>query len=160
MAYEFRTRRRVEFGDTDCAGIAHFAMFFRYMEEAEHAFLRSLGLSVRQPQGDGSVIGFPRLSARCEFSRSVKFEEMVEIHLWVSRKSRKTIEYSFRFTSNGEPVAQGQVVAIACQIHEGRSIRPIDIPPAMDRLLEAAPYPPLAFRAEALSRSPAEGSGA
>ncbi|MBI4583105.1 MAG: acyl-CoA thioesterase [Planctomycetes bacterium] len=160
MAYEFKTRRRVEFGDTDCAGIAHFAVFFRYMEEAEHAFLRSLGLSVRQPQGDGSVIGFPRLSARCEFARSVKFEDVVDIHLWVSRKSKKTIEYSFRFALNGEPVAQGRVVAIACQIQEGRSIRSTAVPPAMNRLLEVAPYPPLAFHAAAPSRSPAEGGGA
>ena len=40
MADPFRTTRLVEFGDTDMAGIVHFANFFRYMESAEHAFLR------------------------------------------------------------------------------------------------------------------------
>src|SRR6266508_2521149 len=102
MAFEFKTRLRFEFAETDCAGIAHFSVFFRYMEEAEHAFLRSLGQTVRQEQEDGSVIGFPRLSARCEYSRSLKFEEVVDIHLWVSRKSRKTLEYSFVFSSQGK----------------------------------------------------------
>ena len=41
-----RTSRRVEFCDTDMAGIVHFANFFRWMESAEVEFLRSLGLSV------------------------------------------------------------------------------------------------------------------
>ena len=39
----FTTTRRVEFGDTDMAGIMHFANFFRFMERTEHAFLRTLG---------------------------------------------------------------------------------------------------------------------
>ena len=46
MTQPFRTTRRVEFGDTDMAGIAHFANFFRYMEAAETDFLLARGLSV------------------------------------------------------------------------------------------------------------------
>ncbi len=46
MTTPFTTTRRVEFGDTDMAGIMHFANFFRFMESAEIDFLQSLGLSV------------------------------------------------------------------------------------------------------------------
>ena len=46
MAYEFKAIRRVEFADTDMAGIMHYSNFFRFMETAEHAFFRSLGLSI------------------------------------------------------------------------------------------------------------------
>jgi len=42
MAYEFKLVRRVEFNETDAAGIVHFSNFFRYMESVEHAFFRSL----------------------------------------------------------------------------------------------------------------------
>ncbi|MEL7264077.1 MAG: hypothetical protein AAFP69_04590, partial [Planctomycetota bacterium] len=56
----FSIQRRVEFRDTDAAGIVHFSAFFPFMETAEHAFLRSLGLSVFQPvslnSGDISLI--------------------------------------------------------------------------------------------------------
>ena len=41
MAYEFHQRRRIEFADTDTAGIAHFSRFFCFAEETEHAFLRA-----------------------------------------------------------------------------------------------------------------------
>ena len=41
MSDPFRTTRRVEFGDTDMAGMVHFANFFRFMEAAEVEFLRA-----------------------------------------------------------------------------------------------------------------------
>jgi acyl-CoA thioester hydrolase len=34
MAFEFKLTRRVEFAETDMAGIVHFSNFFRYMESA------------------------------------------------------------------------------------------------------------------------------
>ena len=46
QASEFQTRRKIEFSDTDMAGIVHFSRFFIFMETAEHEFLRSLGTSV------------------------------------------------------------------------------------------------------------------
>ena len=62
MPYEFIFSRRVEFAETDMAGIVHFANFYRMMENAEHAFFRSLGFSVHD-EFDGQTIGWPRVSA-------------------------------------------------------------------------------------------------
>ena len=61
MAGAFRTQRRVEFCETDAAGIVHFAEFFPYMEQAEHAMLRHLGLSVVFHDDQG-VISWPRIA--------------------------------------------------------------------------------------------------
>lgn len=145
MASEFRTERRVEFAETDCAGIVHFAEFFRYMEEAEHAFLRSLGLSVHERLGEDEVIGFPRLSSRCDFRRPLRFEDVVDIHLWVSRKRTRTLEYSFVFSLGGEEVARGQTVTVACRIQKGRPQGAVALPERFDRALEEATLPPLEF---------------
>ena len=49
MPAQFITTRRVEFADTDMAGIIHFANYYRYMEEAEHAMWRAAGLSIHDP---------------------------------------------------------------------------------------------------------------
>ena len=46
MPYEFKLTRRIEFAETDMAGIVHFANFYRMMEVTEHAFFRSLGFSL------------------------------------------------------------------------------------------------------------------
>ena len=45
----FSFERRVEFCETDSAGIAHFSSLAIYMEQAEHALFRSLGLTVFPP---------------------------------------------------------------------------------------------------------------
>ncbi len=42
----FRYARRVQFAETDLAGIMHSSNFFRYMEEAEHALWRAAGPSI------------------------------------------------------------------------------------------------------------------
>jgi acyl-CoA thioesterase FadM len=60
MPVVFRTTRRIEFADTDMAGIVHFANFFRFMEAAECEFLRERGLSVAM-EWEGETLGFPRL---------------------------------------------------------------------------------------------------
>ena len=44
--------RRVEFRDTDAAGIMHFSTYFTYMEEAEHELFRRLGTTVMQKVND------------------------------------------------------------------------------------------------------------
>ncbi len=54
MSEAYRTTRRVEFRDTDAAGIVHFSAFFFYMESVEHEFLRQLGLSVHATGGSGA----------------------------------------------------------------------------------------------------------
>src|SRR5438445_4034138 len=46
MPTEFSILRRIQFSETDMAGIVHFANFFRMMAEVEHAFLRTVGLRV------------------------------------------------------------------------------------------------------------------
>ena len=127
MASEFRTRRRIEFEDTDAAGIVHFSRFHVFMEQAEHAFLRSLGLSVHM-QLEGRRLGWPRLSASCEFLEPVRFEEEVEVHLTVKRKGGKSMTYSVEFCRGGRPVARGEITSVCCERGEDGSLTAIPIP--------------------------------
>ena len=66
MTFEFTTKRRIHFAETDLAGIVHFSNYFRYMEVAEHEFLRSLGISVHA-EIDGRLVGWPRVRAECSY---------------------------------------------------------------------------------------------
>ena len=95
MPYEFKTTRRVEFAETDMAGIMHFSNFFRFMETAEHGFYRSLGFSVDAQEALG--VGWPRVHASCDYKRPLRFEDEVEIHLLVREVRDKTIAFEFVF---------------------------------------------------------------
>ena len=124
---EYHTKRRIEFSDTDLAGIVHFSRFFVFMETAEHQFLRSLGTSV-STEWDGNRIGWPRLAASCEYFHPVKFEDVLDIHLTVARKGTTSITYQFVFTKSEIEVARGQVTAACCICNPGEKLKAIPIP--------------------------------
>ena len=127
MSTEYRTKRRIEFADTDMAGIVHFTRFFVFMETAEHEFLRSLGTSVAT-EWNGDKIGWPRLAASCEYLSPLRFEDEVDIHLVVSKKGTKSLTYQFHFTHHGEDIARGQLTTVCCVTNPGEKLRAIPIP--------------------------------
>jgi YbgC/YbaW family acyl-CoA thioester hydrolase len=130
MSYEFKVTRRVEFSETDMAGIVHYSNFFRYMETAEHAFFRSLGHSIVGDKFEPPV-GWPRVHAQCDYKAPLKFEDEIEIHMLVVEKKSKSLSYEFRIRKvNATPaveVARGRltVVCVSRDAHGKMSAHPI-----------------------------------
>ncbi len=124
----FHTRRIVEFRDTDAAGIVHFSNFFVYMEQAEHAFLRSLGLGVIC-EIDDQRISFPRVNASCNYRNAIRFEDLIDVQLSVSRIGSKSITYSFQFSRGTTPVADGSITTVCCKFEHGKPAESIVTPP-------------------------------
>ena len=134
----FVHRRRVEFGDTDMAGITHFASYFRFLEEAEHAYLRAVGLSVFTRTG-ADVLTWPRLSARCDFHRPSRFEDVLDVEVRVKELSRKTVTYRFDVRHGEHPVATGETVVVCCQIDSAHELKSTPIPDDVRRRLTLGP---------------------
>jgi acyl-CoA thioester hydrolase len=125
QAREHTIRRRVQFYETDVAGIVHFSWFFRYMEEAEHALWREAGLSIHPEHSD---IGWPRVAAACEFHRALKFEQEFDVTIRVAEVTRRTISYTCDMTRDGEKIATGTLkIACVSKLPNG-SLRSMEIP--------------------------------
>lgn len=137
MSQVYRTSRRIEFRDTDAAGMAHFSVFFVYMEQAEHEMLRYLGLSVMLSDESGPL-SFPRVGARCDYQRSVKFEDVLDIEVSIVRLGQKSITYEFNFSHLGTPVASGQTTTVCCRFSSGGIPQSIAIPQWVVQKLEPA----------------------
>jgi len=138
MPYEFRTQRRIEFCDTDQAGVVHFSRFFIFIETAEHEFLRSLGTSVAAKL-DGMQLGWPRLAASCEYLSPAKFEDVLDIRLLVMRKGTKSLTYKFEISKDDKLVARGQVSAACCICDPEKGFQAIPIPSFIMEQIEEAP---------------------
>ena len=123
--YEFTTHRKVEFADTDMGGIVHFARFIVFMETAEHEFLNALGTSVSL-ELEGRQIGWPRVSASCEYKKPARFGDVLDIHVKVTRKGTKSMSYEFAFRSDGDEIAVGSMTSVCCVLEE--EVRAIPIP--------------------------------
>ncbi|HUD83251.1 MAG TPA: thioesterase family protein [Candidatus Saccharimonadales bacterium] len=141
MAYEFKAIRRVEFADTDMAGIMHYSNFFRFMETAEHGFFRSLGLSIFMDKAHPEV-GWPRVHAECDFHEPLRFDDQVEVHLLVSAKKSKALSYIFSFRKlNADPplkVASGSLTVVCVTQHAGK-MSACSIPTSIADEIQVAP---------------------
>ena len=136
MPDKFVTQRRVEFRDTDAAGIMHFSSFFPMMEEVEHEFWRSLGLDIIAPDPAGAIV-WPRVMARCDYRSPVTFGDVMDIELRVGRVGGKSVTYDFEFSHQGRPVATGQVVAVACRMTPGATPLSVAVPEKVARAFAA-----------------------
>ncbi|HEY4310491.1 MAG TPA: thioesterase family protein [Pirellulales bacterium] len=123
----FQTTRRVEFRDTDAAGIMHFSAFFNYMEQVEHEFLRHMGLSVITHDEEGTI-SWPRVSASCDYRGAVQFEDILDVEVQIIRQGEKSITYGFTFLHGKRPVAQGQITTVCCRLDAKAPPRSIPIP--------------------------------
>ncbi|WP_254508347.1 acyl-CoA thioesterase [Anatilimnocola floriformis] len=132
MTTPFRTTRRVEFSDTDAAGIMHFSAFFRFMEQAEHDLLRSLGLSVVMAddvaKAGGGKLSWPRVHADCDFRVPARYEDVLEIEVTIGRLGEKSANYQFRFVLGGKELATGEITSVCCRIIAGQPPQSVAIP--------------------------------
>ncbi len=115
----FTLTRRVQFSETDLAGVMHFSNYLRWMEDVEHAFWRSLGLSVHQPNEDGAV-SWPRVAVKCEYFSPLRFEQQAELRLRIDSIGGKSLTLSIEFCRDGQRVAAGVTTAVCCRISPGR----------------------------------------
>jgi acyl-CoA thioester hydrolase len=120
----FRYHRRVQFAETDLAGIVHFSVLFRYMEEAEHALWRAAGLSVADPNND---LGWPRLSAACEFRNRLYFEDEFDVIVRITALKTRTIDYQFTVVRGETVIAVGTMTAV-CVRKGPEGMKAIEIP--------------------------------
>lgn len=132
---EFTLRRRVQFAECDSAGIVHFSRYFRFMEEAEHAMWRAVGLSIA-PRG--SDVGFPRVAASFDYQAPLQFEDEFDIRIQVVKKSDRVMGYRCVMTRDGVTLATG-TMTIVCVDRRARPLKAMSFPADIAGRFEVAP---------------------
>lgn len=145
--YEIHTERRVEFSDTDMAGIVHFSRLIVFMENAEHRFIEALGASVVMKY-EGHTIGWPRVFVSCNFDSPACFHEIVDLHVQVLRKGRSSLTYGFTIKVGERLVARGKMTSVCCIMDPDTGPRSIPIPPFIADQIQQVPESRLASTAE------------
>ncbi len=134
--HELTIQRKVEFSDTDMAGIVHFSRLIVFMENAEHAFIEALGASVHMDH-DGVHLGWPRVAVEAQFKSPARFNDIVDIHLRVLRKGSKALTYGFTICVGDRLVGTGTMTSVCCAMEESGP-RAVQIPAFLaDQIQEA-----------------------
>ncbi len=134
----FQTTRRVEFCDTDMAGIVHFANFFRYMEAAEHELFRSLDLKIAGKFPDGLEYGWPRVSATCSYHAPARYEDVLDIQITIVKRTDRSLTTSYEFARDGQFLALGEMKTVFCVFPAGAPMQSAPMPPEIAAKLNQA----------------------
>ena len=121
----FSLTRRVEFHETDAAGLMHFSNFYRWMEVCEHEWFRALDLAMMSTTTDGVRRGWPRREASCSFVRPLRCGDLVRVTGSVIEVKNVSVAYEFIFEKDRAgkwtEVARGRMTTVHVrQDAEGR----------------------------------------
>lgn len=129
--------RRIEWIDTDAAGVYHWTTVFRLVEAAEAELHERLGIR-------GRTFGrTPRVHVSTEFRRELRFFDRVELRLSVASVGRASARYDFSLFALGEDrdagsddglAAEGEMVVVHVTHAPGGRSQPWP-PELRDRLL-------------------------
>ncbi|MBJ7255806.1 MAG: acyl-CoA thioesterase [Akkermansiaceae bacterium] len=103
-----RQTGEIAFGDTDASGWMHFPNIFKYVEVAEHAFLRSRGILVF----DREEGGWPRIKVSCEYKRPFRCGDKYEVLLAISGIGGASLSWNFEMVN-----AAGEIAAFGIMVN-------------------------------------------
>jgi acyl-CoA thioester hydrolase len=137
--YSFVHRLRARFSETDAMGVIHHAAYLAYLEEARVAYLRSIGHPydvVRGSNGSsGGEVGggsggpddadareFPVLEVSVQYRKPLRFDDVVDVSMWVGAVTRTTFQVAYLLSVDGEACATA-VTVHGCVDGRGRASR-------------------------------------
>jgi acyl-CoA thioester hydrolase len=111
-----RIRRRVEWMDTDAAGIYHWSTVIRFAEAAEMELHTALGIAAL------TFGAAPRVKAAFDFRRPLRFNDRATIDFSVQEVGRSSVRYRIVLSDDDErPVAEGELTTVFIDTASGRS---------------------------------------
>jgi acyl-CoA thioesterase FadM len=110
-------RRRVEFADTDAAGVAHFSRLMAMVEEAEHGFFRERGILILTAES-----AWPVVKTEVDFCGACRFGDEIEMRLSDFKPGKSSLAYAFEGTIDGRKVFSGKMTKCHISPATGRAV--------------------------------------
>lgn len=98
--------RRLEWADTDAAGVMYNGALWRYVEAAEEALHDRLGIR------EHTFGATPRVRVSAQFVRPLRFHDLMRVELTVAAVGRTSITYRFAITCDAQPAVDGEIVSV------------------------------------------------
>ncbi len=108
----FVTRIPIRFGDEDHAQIVYFPRFFHFFHCAFEDFFNEQGYRYRDCL-EVDRVGWPAVHAEADFEKPVRFGDVLEVEVRVTRIGTKSATFEYRGARDGVPACQGRIV-VAC----------------------------------------------
>ena len=98
--------RKVHFYETDQMGIVHHSNYIRWLEESRVDFMEQIGYGYTRVSDLG--IDFAVLGVNVDYKQSVRFNDIVEIHLVIGEVTSVRMSMRYKILRNGVLCATGE----------------------------------------------------
>lgn len=119
--------RLVAWNETDAAGHNHFAAAFRWLEEAEHALLRALGMPAEE------IARIPRVHIDIDYKDRLYYGQSIAVQVTVAKVGTSSCTYDFEVRNDEGTIAvSGTLVVVhASSTSTGSAPWPMEIRDAL-----------------------------
>ena len=91
----FHYLRDAQYHETDQMGIIHHSNYIKWMEEARTAYLASTKTDYKAVEEMGIIS--PVVSLEVDYKKPVKYEDRVDISVWIHAYNGIVMEFKYRF---------------------------------------------------------------
>ncbi|MFQ6538442.1 MULTISPECIES: acyl-CoA thioesterase [Aphanothece] len=130
--------RSVRFGDTDAAGVMHFARLLEWCHQAYEESLERYGIAaaaVFPTPGTALPVALPVVHCHADFRRPLVCGDPLAIRLAPQRLDPGSFEVDFTLSCQGDTAATALIRHVAI---DSRQRRRCDLPEPLNRWLEAS----------------------
>jgi acyl-CoA thioester hydrolase len=112
-------RVRVQYVDTDQAGVVHHAAYLRYLEAARIELLRAHGIDYRRFEIEVGK-GLPVTEIRLKYRSPARFDDELAIETWVGVINRAKLRFDSRVKRDGALLSEAEITCACVLLAEGR----------------------------------------
>lgn len=115
----FRHPVRVQYVDTDQAGVVHHAAYLRFLEAARVELLRARGVDYRRFEIEAGK-GLPVTEVRLRYKKPARFDDALSVEIWVPIVNRAKIRFDSRIWRGDELVSEAEITCACVRFDEMR----------------------------------------
>lgn len=133
----FWVAKKVHWSDSDAAGIAWFANYFRWFEDAEEElFTATLGRS-RQSLLDERDFGMPRVDATAKYYAPVRPGQTIRVGIASTMENPRRLRHDFEMRDGHGVLLANGFVRVACV--DLATFAPRDLPAEVLQMVDELP---------------------
>jgi acyl-CoA thioesterase FadM len=133
----FWVQKKIHWADCDAAGIAWFANYFRWFEDAEEGLYEEILGRTRQSLLEELRFGMPRVEAATTYRAPVKPGQTIRIGIASSLENPRRLRHQFEMRDERRQLVAEGFVRVACV--DLQTFVPRDFPSEVLRMVNEQP---------------------
>jgi acyl-CoA thioester hydrolase len=117
--FEFTTKIRVRYGETDQMGYVYYGNYAEFYEVARVEMMRSLGMTYKSMEDRGVMM--PVVELHCKYLKPALYDQEISIKVLITEMPRARMHFKYELTNEaGELINTGETLLVFVNMKTNR----------------------------------------